>query len=110
MNDSVLLAFFLGILTFDAIFVVLTRGSAKMASTLFRTVMAASLFVVSLFTPMTTMQAFWYAMTAVVFLYNTWFRYATDDDLCESGAIGRWILNRQLSVLTKLEKLEKKTA
>lgn len=105
MNDLTMLSIFLGILMFDAIFVVLTRGSMKSSYSLVQIVLAAILFVVSLFTPMTTMQAFWYVLTTSIFLYNTWFRLATDDDLCESGAIGRWIIDRQLKVLSKMEKI-----
>lgn len=99
MTDSMLLGFLMGILCIDAVLVTACRMKMNMNLAFVRILETMTLVTVGLYTT-SGMQVAWYIMAAVMLLYNSWFAFASDDDLAESGSVGRWLVN------TSLEKMK----
>lgn len=105
MTDSMLLGFLMGILCIDAVLVTACRMRMNMNSTVVRILEMITLITVGLHTTSGT-QVAWYITSAVMFLYNSWFAFASDDDLAESGSVGRWLVNTSLEKMKALEKVK----
>jgi len=108
MTDTMLLGFLMGILCIDAVLVTAWRMKMNMNLAFVRILETVTLITVGLHTTSGT-QIAWYIMTAVMFLYNSWFAFATDDDLAESGPVGRWLVNTSLEKMKALEKVKLRT-
>lgn len=105
MTDTMLLGFLMGILCIDAVLVSAYRMKMNMTLAFVRILETVTLITVGLHTT-SWMQTGWTIMAAVMFLYNSWFAFATDDDLAESGPVGRWLVNTSLEKMKALEKVK----
>ena len=105
MTDSMLLGFLMGILCIDAILVVSCRMKMNMTLAFVRAVVMMGLLTIGIST-VSVEQVVWYVMAAAVFLYNTWFVFADDDDLTECGAVGRCLIDHTIRKMESLEKMK----
>ncbi len=105
MTDSMLLGFLMGILCIDAGLVTACRMKMNMNLPVVRILETITLITVVLHTT-SWMQTGWTIMAAVMFLYNSWFAFATDDDLAESGPVGRWLIDHTIRKMEALEKVK----
>ena len=105
MTDSMLLGFLMGILCIDAVLVTACRMKMNMTLAFVRILETITLITVGLHTT-SGMQVAWYIMAAVMFLYNSWFAFASDDDLAESGPVGRWMIDHAIRKMEALEKVK----
>lgn len=106
MTDSMLLGFLMGILCIDAVLVSAYRMKMNMNLAFVRILETVTLITVGLHTTSGT-QIAWYIMAAVMFLYNSWFAFASGDDLAESGPVGRWLIDHSIRKLEELEKADR---
>ena len=106
MTDSMLLCFLMGILCIDAVLVTAWRMKMNMNLTFVRILETVTLITVGLHTTSGT-QIAWYIMAAMMFLYNSWFAFASDADLCECGSVGRWLIDHSIRKLEELEKADR---
>ena len=106
MTDSVFLFYLLGILCFDAIFVICFRGKMTVPLALVRVCTTMAMFITGYITASIDQMAV-YGLSTLIFLYNSWFVFSTDDDLAESGPVGRWLVNTSLEKMKALEKADR---
>ena len=104
MTDSIFLFYLLGILCFDANFVICFRGRMTVPLAWVRVITAMAMCIPGYcqYTPMDQIGA--YGLASLIFIYNTWFVVSNDDDLCECGSVGRGLVNRHLQLMDELEK------
>lgn len=103
MTDSVFLFYLLGILCFDAIFVVCFRMKMTVPLAWVRICTAIAMFIPGYIAASMDQMAV-YGLATLIFLYNSWFLFADDDDLCECGDIGRRLLDRGIEQMSEMEK------
>ena len=106
MTDSVFLFYLLGILCFDAIFVVCFRMKMTVPLAWVRICTAIAMFIPG-YIATSIDQVAVYGLATLIFLYNSWFVFSTDDDLAESGPVGRWLVNTSLEKMKALEKADR---
>lgn len=102
MTDSMLLGFLTSILCIDAILVVACRLRMNISLAFVRFAEAGALLGLGVSmligSNASVMQSVWFVLASFLFLYNTWFVFATDDDLCMGGSVGRRLLNTAIAM------------
>ena len=102
MTDSMLLGFLTSILCIDAVLVVACRMKMNMTLAFVRFAEVGALIGLGVSmligSNASVMQSVWFVLASFLFLYNTWFDFATDDDLCMGGSVGRRLLNTAIAM------------
>lgn len=99
MAYTIILYVLTSVLVIDAILVMVMRGKADdqpFAISAIRPLLIAPVvwaFIVSAFGLQDIVPMVWATGALLIVWYNTFFLYASDDDLCMGGKIGRYMLN-----------------